>query len=277
MDTALNPKSLPKSGKTKAEDRTIETDVDGGNFSNFHFSRLVAKKVNFRNIDFRYSSFDSCYLRGCTFDSCDFTGCKFVGTNLHGAHFLGCKFDYAVFERTDIDDHVLLSNCPERENLKLKFARTLRMNYQQLGNAQSANKAIQIELDATEAHLLKAWKSNESYYRRKYSGLARIKQFAHWLYFKSLDWIWGNGESSLKLGRSALVVIAILALNDTLEFKNPALLSSYVNSFKEVIPIFLGINTSTPYTPLFMAGVTTIRLMMFGFFMSIIIKRFNRR
>ena len=52
----------------------------------------------------------------------------------------------------------------------MKFARTLRMNYQQLGFAESVNKAIQIELQATEIHLYKAWRSNEAYYRKKYAG-----------------------------------------------------------------------------------------------------------
>ena len=47
----------------------------------------------------------------------------------------------------------------------MRFARTLRMNYQQLGDARAANKAIEIE--ATEIHLHKAWSSKQSYYRSK--------------------------------------------------------------------------------------------------------------
>ncbi|WP_313246311.1 pentapeptide repeat-containing protein [Stenotrophomonas rhizophila] len=274
---AVDPKALSKSGKAKAEDKSIQSDIDGGSLSNFHFSRLVAKNITFKQVDFRYSSFDSCYLRGCTFDTCNFTGAKFVGTNFYGAHFLGCTFDYTTFERTDIDDHVLSTNCPARENLKLKFARSLRMNYQQLGNAQSANKAIEVELEATRAHLLKAWHSNESYYRKKYTGAARVRHFISWLYFMILDWTWGNGESSLKLARAALAIIALLTVYDAATFKDPLLITSYRDAFREVVPMFLGIHSPSNYTPFFLSGVTTVRLIMFGFLMSIIIKRFNRR
>ena len=53
------------------------------------------------------------------------------------------------------------------------LARSLRVNYQQLGEAKSANKAIHIELQATKTHLYKAWHSQETYYREKYAGWAR--------------------------------------------------------------------------------------------------------
>ena len=126
------------------------------------FVRLVAKKKRFTKVDFTYSIFDGCNMRDCVFDSCNFTGCRFVSTNLYGSTFSGCMFDYATFERTTIDSHVLDSECPPFENLKIRFARTLRVNYQQLGDAGAVNKAICVELRAAELHLRKAWQSNES-------------------------------------------------------------------------------------------------------------------
>lgn len=130
------------------------------------FERLVALKVEFKNVDFCYSIFDAAYIRNCSFEDCNFTGCRFVNCNLAGSSFNGCKFDYATFDKTHIDNDILEVGCPGHENLKLKFARSLRLNYQQIGDAKSANKAINIELQATEDHLHKAWKSKESYYRK---------------------------------------------------------------------------------------------------------------
>jgi uncharacterized protein YjbI with pentapeptide repeats len=89
------------------------------------------------------------------FDSCDFTGCRFTASNFYTSTFSDCKFEYAVFERTLIESDILDTECPGPDNLKLKFARTLRMNYQQLGDAKSANKAISVELQATKQHLSK--------------------------------------------------------------------------------------------------------------------------
>ncbi len=93
-------------------------------------------------MDFKYCVFDGCYLRQCTFDSCDFTGCRFVGSSFHGSTFTGCKFDYAAFERTIITSDILDTCCPPFENLKLRFARTLRTNYEALGDSDAVNKAL---------------------------------------------------------------------------------------------------------------------------------------
>jgi uncharacterized protein YjbI with pentapeptide repeats len=111
-------------------------------YDNHLFVRLSAKGTKFTNVDFRYTTFDACYLRDAKFDSCDFTGCRFVATNLNGAKFSGCRFEYATFERTMVDPAILDTECPSRENLRVRFARTLRMNYQQLGEAAAVNKAM---------------------------------------------------------------------------------------------------------------------------------------
>ena len=91
-----------------------------------------------------------------------------------------------------------------RKLKNVKFARTLRVNYQQLGDAASANKAIQVELKATEIHLHKAWSSNESYYRKKYAKWRRAKAFAEWVRVQDPGLYLGQWESTIKLIRSTL-------------------------------------------------------------------------
>ena len=195
-------------------DEKFTEDVKNADFKNSLFTRVVAKGKKFERIDFKYTIFDTCYFRDCAFDSCDFTGCRFTATNLHGTSFSGCKFDYAHFERTIVDNDILDNCCPAYENLKLRFARTLRMNYQTLGDSVSANKAIVLELEATEMHLWKAWKSNESYYRKKYKDWKRVSVFLEWIDFKILDFVWGNGESAVKLLRSFVVIVTLMTLYD---------------------------------------------------------------
>jgi|SRR5882724_6030152 len=168
---------LTTSNRTEVKDQRVTADISNASLSNGLFVRLVAKGKTFTKVDFKYSIFDTCYLRDCVFDSCDFTGCRFIGTNATGSCFTGCVFDYATFERTLIDEEILDFGCPGYENLKLKFARSLRTNFQQVGNVKGANQAIKIELEATEIHLRKAWGSNESYYRHKYAGRKRLKAF----------------------------------------------------------------------------------------------------
>jgi hypothetical protein len=265
------------SGRSIHTDRKINSDLTDARISNQLFVRLVAKEKRFSNVDFKYSIFETCYLRNCTFNSCDFTGCRFVGTNLVGSSFVGCKFDYVTFERTAIDNDILDSGCPGNENLKMRFARTLRMNFQQLGDARSANKAMGVELEATAVYLYKAWKSNESYYRAKYIGWKRYSFFFQWLGFKLLDWVWGNGENALKLLRTLIILFIFMSALDVFAFKDPKNVGSYGQAFSEMPQIFLGTLSPSHYPSWYLTIILFTRLAAFGFFMSIIIKRFNRR
>ena len=268
---------LSPSKRTHHIDQWFDSDASDVQFSNSLFVRLVAKGKRFTNVDFKYSIFDTCYLRNCTFDSCDFTGCRFVATNLHGSAFTGCKFDYSIFERTVVESDILDTGCPGHENLKMRFARALRMNFQQVGDARSVNKAIKVELQATEIYLRKAWKSNESYYRHKYSGWKRITVFIEWIDFKILDLVWGNGESALKLSRTLLFLLFVMSLVDVIAFKDRQRVGSYVQSIFEMPQIFLGTLSPSYYPKAYLTIILFARLIAFGFFMSIIIKRFNRR
>jgi len=220
--------------------------------------------------------FDDCYFRKCVFDSCDFTGCRFVETSFYGSSFDGCTFDYATFERTIIDDDILDNCCPGYENLKLRFARTLRMNYQGLGDSAAANKAILVELEATGIHLSKAWRSNESYYRKKYKGIRRLSSFMEWAKFRTLDFAWGNGESPVKLTRTAVLLLFLLAAYDTLVYRNPILVSDWGQALHDAPQAFL-VSSPSSYPGLVVAVVALTRLVVLGLFLSILIRRLARR
>ncbi|OXE94981.1 hypothetical protein B0A63_26005, partial [Flavobacterium johnsoniae UW101] len=184
---------------------------------------------------------------------------------------------YATFDKTFIDNEILDNNCPSYNNLILKFARTLRINYQGIGDSFAVNKAIKIELEASKEHLYQSWKSKSTYYRDKYKGWDRFSMFFEWLYFKFQDFVWGNGESPIKLLRTGLVLWFIFSLFDTIYFKNPNLLSDYLGSFSLLPSIFMGINKPAKYSDFYLTFITILRFIGFALFTSIIIKRFNRR
>ena len=108
--------TIVSSDRQNLIDKKFDSDLLNTDFSNNLFLRLVAKGIRFDNIDFKYTIFDTCYLRNCVFDSCNFTGCRFVGVNFYGASFSGCIFDYAIFERTIIDSSILDVGCPGWDN-----------------------------------------------------------------------------------------------------------------------------------------------------------------
>jgi pentapeptide repeat protein len=273
------PTAMPFAESTREEvkDKYLNHNLESLRLEYKLFVRLGAKDRQFRKVRFNYSIFDSCYLRNCIFDSCDFTGCRFINSNLMGARFDGCIFDYATFEKTQIDESILDSSCPSHENQKQRFARSLRVNYQQLGDTRGANKAIAIELEATHTYLYKAWKSNESYYRHKFKGLERVKMFFRWLEFRSLDIIWGNGENLLKLIWSVFVVLLAIAVLDRIYSDITISASAILESLNVAPAIFLGTLSPKGFPPLLLAIIVFIRLVFMGFFMSMIIKKFNRR
>lgn len=244
------------------------------------YIRLNAtKKTTFRNVSFLHSVFDGCYFNNCVFDSCDFTGCRFIGCNFHQTKFSGCNFEYAVFERCQIDADILDSEAPRKENLKMRFARSLRMNFQQIGDAKAVNKAISLELDATSSYLKKSWSSSETYYRDKYPGWKKLPQFGKWLEFRVLDAVWGNGENTLKLLRSIVVIHFVIAVYDTYMFGDVWNLRDYLASFIASPGVFFGIvNLHTAHYPVwFSSTIAATRLIGFAFLTAILVKRFGRR
>jgi hypothetical protein len=269
---------LVNRGKIVVSDQKFDSDESNSRFSNYVFIRLVATGRTFQNVNFRYTFFDTCYLRNCRFDSCDFTGCRFLNSQLPGAKFSGCKFDYATFEKTIIDAQLLDTECPGHENLKMRFARSLRTNFQQLGDTEGVNKAMRVELSATEIHLKKAWNSNESYYRHHHPGaLQRTLAFLKWFKFKVLDFVWGNGESIFRLVRFVLIVLVLMALGDVAVDGDPARVQSYLGSFIRSFTIFFGTLIPDDYGKAYLAAISCLRLFAIGVFLAIIIKKFSRR
>jgi uncharacterized protein YjbI with pentapeptide repeats len=208
---------LLKGNRETTTDYYVAEDIshESNKFKYRIFIRLNAKGRKFTRVSFEHCIFDACYINACVFDTCNFTGCRFIGSNFHQTSFTGCKFDYATFERCQIDDDILRSEAPLEENLRMRFARSLRMNYQQIGDAKAVNLAISLELQATSKHLLKSWHSQETYYRKKFIGFKRVTQFAKWADFWILDFVWGNGESIFKLLRTIILVLIAVALYDT--------------------------------------------------------------
>jgi len=189
---------------------------------------------------------------------------------------MGCKFDYASFERTQIDHGVLDNCCPPHENLKARFARTLRMNYQSLGDAESVNKAMLVELAATAEHLYKSWNSNDRYYRMKYDGVKRVRAFVQWIKFRALDMVWGNGEKPVKLLYTTMVVLTVIALVDAVGYRDPRLVASYWRALCDSPSVFLG-TRSAPLSLRVITAVTFARLVLLSLFVSVLVRRFARR
>lgn len=272
------PKGVLKGNREVITDYYVSSDISSASeFAYKVLIRLNAKKVTFRNVSFQHCVLDGCYINKCVFDSCDFTGARFLGCNFHQSSFSGCKFSYATFERCQIDDDILEGEAPLEENLRVKFARSLRMNYQQLGDAKAVNKAISLELSATATYLHKSWASKNNYFRKKYPGFKRLGQVFKWLDFWILNFIWGNGESIFKLIRSIAIIVMLITLYDAGLHGSPRGLESYLNSLISAPAIYLGVSSPTTYPLLILSVIAAARFISIALLTALLIKRFGRR
>lgn len=275
------PPSLDKNSNRKvATDFYVKEDVldQPEEFKYMVFERLNAKGIKFKNVSFEHCVFNGCYFNNCVFDTCDFTGCRFIGSNFHQTAFRGCDFRYAIFERTQLDDDILISEAPREENLRMHFSRSLRMNYQQLGDSKAVNKAIMVELDAASVYLYKSWRSGETYYKEKYPGFfSGIIQFLKWIEFWVLNFIWGNGESILKFIRTILLVLVSISVYDTNTSGNLLNIGFYWSSFVQSPAIFLGILSPENFTTGVLSLITGIKFVSFALLTTLLVKRFSRR
>ncbi|MDO8318980.1 pentapeptide repeat-containing protein [Rhodoferax sp.] len=276
---------LVRNDSLKRGNREVITDfyvgknvaAEPSDFAYKVFVRLNAKKIRFEKVAFKHCIFDGCYLNNCVFDSCDFTGCRFVGSNFHQSSFSGCEFEYATFERCQIDDDILENEAPRPENLRMRFARSLRMNYQQIGDAKAVNRAISLELEATSTYLYKSWRSRETYYKKKYPGIKAFSQFIKWLEFWILDFIWGNGESVLKLMRTLAFTVIAIAIYDTCAFGNMLNIADYWESLKRAPGAFLGVAAPQTYPLEILSFITATRYVGIALLTALLVKRFGRR
>lgn len=262
--------------RTEYKDKIIQVSASYIELSNGVYIRLTIgpKHIKLSHVNFKYSVFDSCYMKNTVFESCDFTGCRFIGSNLVGSSFNGCTFDYVIFERTFVDDDILQTqfySYDYSENIQQKFARSLRVNYQQIGDVKSANKAIMIEIEATRKHL---WHLISSpFFLKKYPGIFNfIKNLIRFLTYEFLHLIWGNGESLKKLLFTTVFLLFIITTY--LVHINEAT-SDIVINIKNSFSIFMGVSHSK--SDFVTALITATRLILFGMFMVVLLKKVNRR
>ncbi|MGG1922845.1 pentapeptide repeat-containing protein [Chryseobacterium sp. NRRL B-14798] len=269
---------MTTSEREKIEDQIIDSDLSkNDNYHNKYFIRIGSKNRNFIEVNFSHTYFENCYFRNVTFNSCNFNGCKFNNCNFHNSTFIDCNFDYATFEKSYIDSSILDTNLSKFNNLRAKFARTLRINFQSIGDQEAVNKAIKVELKAKSEHLFDCWYSSERYYRDKYQDIERLKVFIEWLWFKLQDLIWGNGEKPKNLIKLGFLLWILATIYDTIAFKNWNLVNNYFDSLIEVPTYFLGVNKPSKYSNFYITSLASIRLIGFALFTSLIIKRYSRR
>lgn len=264
--------TLSPNKKPRLEDVEFTLDVSDADYSRHDLVRVYAVRRVFRKVSFRQSNLFDCYLRNCRFIDCDFTGAFVKGSNLQGSQFDNCSFRYTTWEKSRLDDDVMDNCLPSEENLARDLVRSLRVNFTEIGNYEAVNRAASIEVRLTGQHLYKAAYSREAYYRSKYRGWKRFThalQHARWL---ALEWLWGNGESIVRVLLSSLAAILIVSIFYARDAK-----LEIGDAFLESLWHFWGKQYAGALPSGYAVALSVVQFVALGLFMAILVKRLSRR
>ena len=264
---------LQEHTKRVIEHKEVHGEVQNEDHSAKVLYQVFAVNVNFIEVNFKQCDFANCYFRNCRFSKCNFTGATIKECNFRGSKFETCDFRYTSWEKTILDEHFLDICLPSEENLARDLARSLRVNFSQIGNYDAVNKAASIEVSLTGQHLYNAAYSRQSYYRSKYEGWSRISHALGHARWKALDLLWGNGESITRVALSGLGVVMFAAI--ALMRYHPQLVFS--DALWSAFSGFWGIQSDAKLPDSFAVTLTIVRFILFGLFMAILIKRLSRR
>ncbi|MGD0461696.1 MAG: pentapeptide repeat-containing protein [Tepidisphaeraceae bacterium] len=263
--------SFPVATRPRFTDVAMPSVLNGVSFDRHIFETVSCKGGVFKDLQFKYVIFEDCYFRDCKFDNCNFTGAVFRNSNLRGSSFEGCDFSYCRFSNTVVHESIIQRNMPGYENVALELARALRVNYAQVGDSKGVNAAILAELQATKTHLYNAAFSRQSYYRRKYRGVARAQSVANYAWFKITDFVWGHGESLPKLLRLLMLVYLVVVVWGAVQGR------PFRGVFSDAFTLLWGTYKGVDFTPFFFGAVTAIRLLLTGLFVTVLVRRFSKR
>jgi hypothetical protein len=272
--------------QTKIENQDLLEDMENVDLTSSVIKNLGAKDRKFDNVKFTYARIYDCYFRKAAFHDCDFTGAKIYDSNFKDATFHCCRFDYARFSNTIVSSDQMLNSLPGYENVQREFVRSLRKNFESIGDVDGCNKCIRAELNATKKHLRKVALSGEAYYRGNYKGWRRIKGCFELGKFLVLELVWGNGEKPIRILGTMLFLLFLSSI--WICFSNlpsmPSLMIADIcdysmNAVRAAFEEFLGIGSTgnflVPGTLKYLLVFS--RYILIGMFLFVFLKRFSRR
>lgn len=243
-------------------------------FKNSVYFRVNAvKNIKLINFNFEHSFFEDCTLKNVVFEKCNFVNCKFKRCDFKETKFINCDFRYATFEGTFLESSILIDSTVIEHNLRRNLSRNLSCNFRDLNLTRQENFAISVELEAQEAFLKDAWSSEEEYYIKKYPGIKKFSKFLEWIFFKINKFIWGHGESLLRLLKSFLYILATIIIIVLLTQNT----EDYYRNIIDIIQYVIGsIDKPDYFSNLLATLLVLMRIIYSGLIIVVLVKKIGR-
>lgn len=187
-------------------------EIRGGDFSNRRLCDVNGKDVLYENCVFSASIIKRGYFFHSKFRNCKFIGTRFVDCNFRQATFDQCIFDYSDFNRCILPIPQILANLPSHANVRWEFLHNLRANARAVGDVRYETAIVSKEIDAEIEHWRLVRQCPSGYYE-KYNNF-RDRWTARYQSTRLFveRYVWGHGESLVRLFIAATVALAVSAL-----------------------------------------------------------------
>jgi len=243
------------------------------------------KAALFDRLSFSFVTFVRCYFRDAAFNRVKFEGCRFIDCNFHGARLINCSFDYSEFSNCNVTFDQIKDSLPRWDNVRLIIARNLKTNASGRGEVDDARAFLLVELRALlRVNVGKAFLWTDPYYK-KFPITERLSAFGTvaWLLFS--EFVWGHGERLLRIGAVSGLLVVLFAWG----YSWPGLQITFASSHPtaaDYLDFSLSSFTNTGLVRWQPANMLTLwtahlegvlGLVLFGFLVAAVFRRFSRR
>ncbi|MCF8009513.1 MAG: pentapeptide repeat-containing protein [Halanaerobiales bacterium] len=202
---------LPSNGtlllvSDQQQDKITISDV---NISASSFLRLGMLKAVIENSHLTQSQFEDSYFRKAEFRNVQFTGSNFRFCNFDKASFQACDFKYCTFYQCKLPADEIIACMPVEPNLRRDLARNLRSNSEMIGDKKTADRFLDIEIQASEDLSKAIFLSSTKYYKDNYNFIDQVREGLKYLGSKVSGLIWGYGH---RVGRLLISYITVTVL-----------------------------------------------------------------
>lgn len=189
------------------QDKVKISDV---NISASSFLRLGMLGAVVENSHLTQSHFEDSYFRKADFKNVNFTGSKFHFCNFDKASFQVCNFKYCTFYHCKLPADEIIACMPTEPNLRKDLARNLRSNSEMIGDKKTADRFLDIEIQASEDLSKAIFLSNTKYYKDNYNFIDQVREGLKYFGSKISGLMWGYGH---RVGRLFLSYITVTILS----------------------------------------------------------------
>lgn len=265
-----------------------EKAVRNQDFSNLWLQDVNGRDVTYDSCNFSASIIERGYFFHARFKNCNFTGARFVECNFRQATFEQCKFDYADFNRCVVPAPQILANLPSFANVRWELLHNLRANERSIGENRYEAEIVKKEIEAEIEHWRAVRTRPSGYYEKYHSTADFLKAWYHTIRLIVERYVWGHGESLLRLSIAAIVALLLLSILHCTDSPNSlsnvslgALAASFWRSVVFVFQLFIDLpsvdSQFVRQSPIVSAATVMLRYVVIGLAVPVLYKHIAKR